>query len=83
MSKERIKSIDFCKGIAILLVVLGHATEHTNASLSYDWLYKYIYSFHMPLFMFISGFVSYKNKYNWNSKQQNGIVKKDFFGKDK
>ena len=24
-----------------------------------------------------------KNKYNWNSKQQNGIVKKDFFGKDK
>ena len=65
MSKERIKSIDFCKGIAILLVVLGHATEHTNASLSYDWLYEYIYSFHMPLFMFISGFVFYKNKYNW------------------
>ncbi|MBS6411217.1 MAG: acyltransferase family protein, partial [Tannerella sp.] len=39
-------TIDIAKGIAILLVVLGHLQNPIN---------KYIYAFHMPLFFFLSG----------------------------
>ena len=44
--KKRDNYIDLLKGIAIFLVVLGH---HDTV------LTNYIYSFHMPLFFFISG----------------------------
>ena len=52
--KKRIEWIDIFKGIAILLVVIGHSNSPING---------YIYSFHMAAFLFISGFLcSYKNK---------------------
>lgn len=64
-SKERIPYIDSLKGLAILLVVMGHvlACYHNdfNQALSVDSnsmiLWKFIYGFHMPLFLFLSGFV--------------------------
>ena len=61
-SKERLNSIDCVKGVAILLVVLGHAVQLLKGSeaANHDRLFNYIYSFHMPLFMFISGYLSYK-----------------------
>jgi len=53
--------MDFLKGFAIILVVLGHSIQTTQAgSFDDNPVFKLIYSFHMPLFMFISGFVSYK-----------------------
>ena len=53
--QERKKYIDILKGIGIFYVILGHVT-HTS------FLFRYIYSFHMPLFFFISGmlFVPFK-----------------------
>lgn len=57
-AKGRIQWIDTCKGIAILLVVLGH-TMRTDLSL------VYIYGFHMPLFFFLSGLVCNNKKYTW------------------
>lgn len=63
MSKQRLVIIDIMQGLAMTLVVLGH---HLFA-FSPDW-YKYfhfyLYTFHMPLFIFISGFLirySYKD----------------------
>ncbi len=48
--KERIEWIDILRGIAMFFVVLGHAfVSKTNS------IRNYIYSFHMPLFFFISG----------------------------
>lgn len=51
--------IDQAKGLAIFLVVMGHVLNFCfygdNASNSF--CYKIIYSFHMPLFMFLSGMV--------------------------
>ncbi len=44
--------IDFLKGVGIFLVVWGHTMTPRSA---------YIYSFHMPLFFFLSGFV-HQNK---------------------
>ena len=43
--------IDASKGIGILLVVLGHVHNVP------PYLQKWIYSFHMPLFFFISGYL--------------------------
>lgn len=51
MSK-RIEYIDIARGIGILLVVLGH----NDFALVSPFAYKVIYSFHMPLFFFLSGY---------------------------
>ena len=57
---NRVLWVDWCKGIGILLVLLGH-TLRTDLSL------VYIYGFHMPLFFFLSGLVCNEKKYNWNT----------------
>ena len=58
--------VDFLKGIAIILVVFGHCIQYgsglnyLNNELFFDnWLFKFIYSFHMPLFMLVSGYLFY------------------------
>lgn len=54
---QRIDYIDRMKGLAIFLVVLGHvyyyAFERSNSILT-----AFVGSFHMPLFMFLSGLVA-------------------------
>jgi acyltransferase len=51
-SKPRIYWIDNLRTLAILLMVFAH-TNHIKAEISSEIIY--IYSFHMPLFFFISG----------------------------
>jgi fucose 4-O-acetylase-like acetyltransferase len=51
MSK-RIEYLDIAKGIGILLVVLGH-NDFEVISL---FVQRLIYSFHMPMFFFLSGY---------------------------
>lgn len=56
---NRLLEIDRMKGLAILLVVWGHVP---SASISGPALWYYVsisgvYAFHMPLFMYLSGFV--------------------------
>lgn len=69
MQNKRIDNIDFLRGIAIFLVIWGHIIQYSSLN-SFDFfentMFKIIYSFHMPLFMLISGYVftfSF-NKYN-------------------
>lgn len=47
---KRVEWIDTLRGVAMLFVVLGHAFVNKN-----NRIRNYIYSFHMPLFFFISG----------------------------
>ncbi|GEO70622.1 acyltransferase family protein [Levilactobacillus acidifarinae] len=61
VNKGRIKWVDAAKGMAILLVVYGHALEGTHANiqfnnLAYEYQHGLIYSFHMPLFFLLSGY---------------------------
>lgn len=63
-TKQYYKSIDYVKGIAIFLVILGHCIQcgsgsvyNQNQSFFDDFIFRLIYSFHMPLFMIISGFL--------------------------
>lgn len=63
--------ITILKGIAILLVILGHAitqTEQQGRILS--TVQQVIYSFHMPLFFFASGFLSLRllDARDWKSR---------------
>jgi fucose 4-O-acetylase-like acetyltransferase len=52
------------KGIGIFLVVLGHCTG-TNQT---QYIFNFIYLFHMPLFFFLSGYF-FKDKYLNNKKK--------------
>ncbi|MBR3242422.1 MAG: acyltransferase [Parasporobacterium sp.] len=62
---KRIPYIDSLKGFAILCVVLGHiANGHMwdpEADPAYFVIYNVIYSFHMPLFIMLSGYVFRKS----------------------
>lgn len=50
ISIKRVSWIDVCRGIGILLVLYGHLLSGDNHR-------YFIYSFHMPLFFFLSGLV--------------------------
>ena len=57
--KKRYTEVDIARGIGILFVVLGHAIKQTEVSAGWIRVLTYIiYSFHMPLFFCLSGFVS-------------------------
>jgi fucose 4-O-acetylase-like acetyltransferase len=53
----RDQTMDALRGFAILLVVLGHMTQFTDPDFDHNLVFRMIYSFHMPLFFFISGYV--------------------------
>jgi fucose 4-O-acetylase-like acetyltransferase len=60
MTKPRIEIVDAVKGIAMVLVVYGHVAQglmHRGwwTSPSANFQDKYIYSFHMAAFFFVSG----------------------------
>jgi fucose 4-O-acetylase-like acetyltransferase len=63
---KRNEQIDFLKAVAILLVVFAHSIQCGSGAVYEQQqeffgnvIYKFIYSFHMPLFMLISGFLFY------------------------
>jgi len=49
--QKRVRYVDIAKGIGIVLVVMGH----NDFSLISPFAHKLIYSFHMPMFFFMSG----------------------------
>lgn len=61
-NKYNIKEINYIKGIAILLIFIGHAATPSflERPYFYEFIVQLIYSFHMPLFFLVSGFLSYK-----------------------
>ena len=70
--KKKNTFIDYLKGIAIILVLVGHCVQYgSGASFLEDGEYwnnivmKVIYSFHMPLFIAVSGYLFKKS---WDNK---------------
>ena len=57
--KERYDELDLMKGIGILLVYLGHSFNISGLYWNevFVYLHRTVYSFHMPLFFLISGFL--------------------------
>ena len=57
--KPRLEHMDLLKCFAIFSVLVGHSTEQLSGGLFWDHpVWEFIYSYHMPLFMFVSGFFS-------------------------
>lgn len=61
---KRNDNLDIAKGIAVLLMVLGHCIQYGNGNeflqqqyYYNDIVYRSIYSFHMPLFAVIGGYL--------------------------
>jgi fucose 4-O-acetylase-like acetyltransferase len=64
---QRNEFLDFAKGVLITLVTIGHAIQYVvyrGVDFWGDPLFKSIYMFHMPLFMAISGYLSYAGLQN-------------------
>lgn len=56
MHKQRILYIDILKLFTIYLVIWGHAIMHFQPDYRHSIIFQFIYSFHMPLFMMLSGY---------------------------
>ena len=54
-SQKRIGSIDIAKAIGIILIVIGHIQSNENFT-------HFIYSFHVPIFFIISGYLYKKTE---------------------
>lgn len=54
---KRYESIDIARSFAIILVVIGHFKSEYLPRFYNDIVIGVIYMFHMPLFMFVSGFL--------------------------
>lgn len=73
--------IDFVKSVAIILVVIGHCIQCGSGSLYFEEqlyfdniLFRVIYSFHMPLFMLLSGFLFGYTKKMWGESDKKESV---------
>ena len=63
---KRIVFLDNLKGFAIILVVIGHAVQYFYSPEDFDrnLLFRLVYSFHMPLFFVISGYVTLYSRHS-------------------
>ena len=69
---KRLFYIEILQAFGILCVFLGHALRiyheggwyfhNAQTVLAFDIIDKFIFSFHMPLFVFLSGFLFYLNR---------------------
>ncbi len=60
MTKQRLHYFDVIKGIAIILVVMGHVMYFGIHNIDKAFILKILDKIHMPLFFFISGYFTYK-----------------------
>lgn len=62
LQKQEKVDITLCKGLAIMLVVIGHLLGRGEPE-GHEWFLdfkSYLYLFHMPFFMFLSGYVYFR-----------------------
>lgn len=57
--KQRVAYFDQMKGLAIILVVIGHLTQFAFGLQGSD-VNRWLEIFHMPIFFYISGYFAYK-----------------------
>jgi len=83
--------LDQLKGLAIIFMVMGHGIAWSYPDFSFLFkelellpielfnasiLWKIIYSFHMPLLFFVSGFLFYKSNKIWNATRIKEVIEK-------
>lgn len=73
---KRNQKIDEIKGLAVLFVIIGHCIQYCSGASFYESesyfyhpLFKLIYTFHMPLFAMVSGFLFFYTVKKRNLKE--------------
>lgn len=68
LAKKRNDYIDIVRGFAIFIMILGHSIQFgfgpeylSSKEYFSNFIFKFIYGFHMPLFALISGYLFYKS----------------------
>lgn len=61
MEKQRDDQMDNIRAILIFCVVTGHVISNFGETTGTDAVYKIIFSFHMPAFLFVSGYFARYN----------------------
>lgn len=74
--KRRNTYVDFLRGIAMLIVILGHTLDGSAADARDHILYNIIWSLQIPLFILISGYVT---RYSCSPESVSGMIR--LFGK--
>ena len=79
ISQRRIELLDRLKGVAGILTLFGHVIIMGNGEVFRetdlyfnDKVFQLIYSFHMPLFMLISGFLFGRSVRLYDRKKNGG-----------
>ena len=73
MGNARNETIDALKGVLMILVVFGHVVYLGSGALFFGVIREVVYIFHMPIFLFISGYFFTPIE---NSKSAYSIVRK-------
>lgn len=67
-NRVRNNYMDFLKGIAIIAMVIDHMIADVPKA---NILFIIIYSFHMPLLFFVSGYIEEYNRDKYSERQRN------------
>lgn len=62
VAKNRNETVDVIRGIAMLMVVLGHTISGTCIGYDDSFLFKVIWTLQMPMFFIVSGYVTRYSK---------------------
>lgn len=77
--KQYFSEINIARGIAVMLVLLGHSFPDAQTGFHYRgalWVFDAMYAFHMALFFALSGFVTGKKIYTGTGDWKTEIIKK-------
>ena len=64
--------LDNVKMVLVTLVVVGHAIGLVEASQGSHWVYDFLYLWHIPAFVFISGYLS--KSFEWDRRRMKNLV---------
>ena len=59
---QRNISVDIIRGFAMMLVVLGHTISVMTTNFEDSFIFQFIWTLQMPLFILISGYVTRYSK---------------------
>ena len=64
--------LDNVKMVLVTLVVVGHAIGLVEATQGSHWVYDFIYLWHIPAFVFVSGYLS--KSFEWDRRRMKNLV---------
>ena len=64
--------LDNVKMVLVTLVVVGHAIGLVQATQGSHWVYDFLYLWHIPAFVFVSGYLS--KSFEWDRRRMKGLV---------